>query len=204
MSGNRSANRSIMAGILVAVLGLGLLTAAAVPFLRHRFASPVPVSAVGVGVEAAGCDPELTDPVSGKGIHVAQGSRVRYETVPPTSGPHYELPAPLRRFYTTGDRPPVEVLVHNLEHGYTIVWYMGSLEAQQIEALRRLADRTEKFVAAPWDESYGRFPAGKRIGITRWGAAAGYRLLCASVSGEVIGRFMAAHPAEDSPEPDGA
>ncbi|MCX4385690.1 DUF3105 domain-containing protein [Micromonospora peucetia] len=195
---------------LMALLGVGLLGWVAVPVARQRLAPPAPIASFGVAGTAAGCDPELTDPVSGKGVHVGRGARVAYLTVPPSSGPHYELPAPMRRFYLSGDRPPVEVLVHNLEHGYTVVWYSDDLPAPQVEALRGLAarlgadERTAKFVAAPWDEAYGRFPPGRRVGISRWGATAGYRLLCESVSGAVIERFLAAHPPTDSPEPEGA
>ncbi|SCG17492.1 Protein of unknown function [Micromonospora echinofusca] len=195
---------------LMALLGVGLAGWVAAPIARQRLAPPPPIASFGVPEAAAGCDPELTDPVSGKGVHVGRGARVAYLTVPPSSGPHYELPAPLRRFYLAGDRPPVEVLVHNLEHGYTVVWYSADLPVPQVEALRGLAarlgadERTAKFVAAPWDASYGRFPPGRRVGISRWGATAGYRLLCGSVSGAVIERFLAAHPATDSPEPEGA
>lgn len=47
----------------------------------------------------------------------------RYNSDPPTSGPHYaaELDA---GFYESNDYPfPAGYLVHNLEHGYVIFWY---------------------------------------------------------------------------------
>ena len=28
-----------------------------------------------------------------------------------------------RKFYTSDDRPAVATLVHNLEHGFTLLWY---------------------------------------------------------------------------------
>ena len=41
-----------------------------------------------------------------------------HDTVPPSFGPHRPIPAPFeRRFYTAQDRPEIETLVHNLEHG---------------------------------------------------------------------------------------
>jgi hypothetical protein len=189
----------------MAVLGVGFLVWAVTPLIRQRVTPPAPAASFGVAARDAGCDPELTDPVSGKGIHVGDGTRVAYETVPPSSGPHHQEPAPLRRFYARGEAPAMEHLVHNLEHGYTVVWYTAGLPAEQAEALRGLAEVfSAKFVAAPWDDTYGTFPPGRRVGVSRWGSTAGYRLLCESVSGTAIERFMQAHPASDAPEPEGA
>lgn len=52
---------------LMALLGVGLLGWVAVPVARQRLAPPAPIASFGVAGTAAGCDPELTDPVSGKG-----------------------------------------------------------------------------------------------------------------------------------------
>ncbi|MET8121886.1 DUF3105 domain-containing protein [Micromonospora sp. NPDC005189] len=199
-------------------LGAVLLVVAAVPFLR-AYADPAtrqPAAAIGVGADRAGCDPELTDPIRGAGVHVGPGTaepyatRVQYDLVPPSSGPHFVVPAPtVRRFYTTRDRPPIETLVHNLEHGYTILWYVEPLARNQIEALRALArtlgdDRYGgRFVVAPWDPGYGVFPVGRPLALSHWGATAGYRQFCAEVSGAAAERFVLAHPRSDAPEPTG-
>lgn len=52
--------------------------------------------------------------------HVPEGTRVDYNSNPPTSGPHYES------FYPAGFYEEIltdEKLVHNLEHGFVIVSY---------------------------------------------------------------------------------
>jgi hypothetical protein len=53
--------------------------------------------------------------------HIAIGApHDPYNSEPPTSGPHYAQPAEAG-FYT--EEIPDEHLVHNLEHGYVIIWY---------------------------------------------------------------------------------
>ena len=110
----------------------------------------------------------------------AEGTKVDYAQTPPDSGKHYPTPAPFtKHFYAEADRPPVETLVHNLEHGYTVVWYRADAPSKQIKDLQRIAktfgsddyDPADKFIAAPWSDADGAgFPAGKNIVITRWTA----------------------------------
>ena len=73
-----------------------------------------------------------TKPADGNQQHVPTGSQVTYSTAPPAFGSHWNeqgtAPAPFnRKFYTEKDRPELEALVHNLEHGYTILWYDESI-----------------------------------------------------------------------------
>lgn len=169
----------------------------------------------GVPLAAAGCRPTITDHTTGSGEHVGPGTaspgttRVDYLTVPPSSGPHYATPVfPNVGFYGVRDVPAVEALVHNLEHGYTIVWYDPALPADQQDQLRELAAKvrvdTPKFIAAAWDTTRGPLPDGAMIAMAHWGADAGYRQLCDSLSGEAVAAFVAAHPYTDSPEPGAA
>ena len=75
-----------------------------------------------------------------------------------------------RKLYTADDRPELESLVHNLEHGYTILWYdetiadddeaMDELRGDRRQA-RRHREHAHKFIAAPWtsdDEGGKKFP----------------------------------------------
>ena len=56
--------------------------------------------------------------------HVEPGTPIAYGDAPPAFGQHYNVPDPMaRKFYTSGDRPELGTLVHNLEHGYTVLWY---------------------------------------------------------------------------------
>ncbi len=174
---------------------------------------------IGAPAASAACDPVASAAATGVSVHVGPGTdqaaktRVDYATVPPTSGEHYATSEyPARAFYTAEDRPPLERLVHNLEHGYTIVWYTAATPAAQVDELRRIADlaRREsatgngKFIVSAWDQSRGAFPPGKNVGISHWGAQQGHRQLCGSVSGAVIKDFITKYPASDSPEPNAA
>ena len=95
----------------------------------------------------AGCDDVVRDPGKGIATHVGPGTSepdrvvVEYDTVPPSSGPHLPVPLyPAAPFYDVADAPVVEQLVHNLEHGYTLVWYDTDLPADQVDDLRTVAD----------------------------------------------------------------
>ena len=85
------------------------------------------VTNVGVALAAASCDPVTNDKPNGQQVHVGPQTdkpdvtKVNYTTVPPAFGQHFVTPAyPSLPFYTTADRPRMETLVHNLEHGYTL------------------------------------------------------------------------------------
>jgi Protein of unknown function (DUF3105). len=102
--------------------------------------------------------------------------------------------------------------VHNLEHGYTIIWYDTTIKGAQLSALKNLSSsaraRNEtapsKFIVSAWDNAYGKFPAGKHVGISHWGAADSHIQLCGKVSGQVVNTFIKKYPAADSPEPSAA
>ncbi len=176
---------------------------------------------LGVPTAAAACDTTQTDKVGADdGDHENDPSvRINYETAPPSHGRHFAAPATInsRGFYTKSDAPRLEELVHNLEHGYNVVWYdPDAVTGQQLEDLKTLAakfrddNETRKFIAVPWDAARGKFPAGKTIAMAHWGApkeandyatSTGYRQYCGQVSGGAIRAFVQAHPSSDSPEP---
>ena len=161
---------------------------------------------------------------TGNQDHVPEGTKVDYAQAPPDSGTHSPAPAPFtKHFYAAADRPAVETLVHNLEHGYTVVWYRADAPSEQIENLERISktfgsddfNPADKFIAAPWSEADGAgFPAGKNIVMTRWTAdpndpgdvtkQRGVRQACTDVSGAAVKEFMAKYPVSNSPEPNGA
>jgi hypothetical protein len=206
------------------VLALGLLAYPVFLFVKDYQASNRVISDIGVSASSAGCAAVAENPATGNQEHVADGTVVKYDQTPPDSGKHYASPAPFsKRFYTLDDRPAVETLVHNLEHGYTLLWYRDTLAADQIDQLSTIAktfkDETynpnEKFIAAPWSEADGAgFPEGKNVVLARWYAdptaptdttkQRGVRQACTSVSGAAIQDFMAKYPSTSSPEPDAA
>jgi hypothetical protein len=178
---------------------------------------------LGVPVGLASCDTTQTDKVGAKdGDHETDPTvRINYDTAPPSHGRHYASPITVntRGFYAKDDAPRVEELVHNLEHGYTIAWYLDTVTGSQLDDLKTIAKKmrdstaTEKFIAVPWDASRGPFPTGKSIALTHWGApktagkyetATGYRQYCGQVSGTAIKSFVDDHPSSDAPEPNTA
>ena len=171
------------------------------------------VESFGVPAAAASCDAEVSQNATGTGQHAdpAKVKKITYSTVPPTFGEHYPTPAPLgRTFYSESDRPAIEILVHNLEHGYTVVWYDKTITGDALTALNNLSQRLpldagkQKLIISAWDDSYGTFPTGKHVAMSHWGAKQGVRQLCGAVSGEAIQAFMDKHPSTDAPEPNGS
>ena len=187
--------------VVVAVL-VGLVVTTVVRYTRDNS-----LDAVGVPVADAGCGDVTTEPSQGTNEHV--DTPVDYTSVPPMFGAHRPAPEfPASSFYTVEDRPELETLVHNLEHGYTILWYSEDLPEDQVEAVERIAGlaRDEsaaggKFIATAWDPARGELPADTPVALTHWGASEGARQYCGAVSGAAVQEFVDAHPASDSPEP---
>jgi hypothetical protein len=180
-------------------------------------------------VAAASCDPVTDDAASGSSDHVGPGTnkadvtKIEYSTVPPSSGQHFATPAvDKRRVYTVADAPRIETLVHNLEHGYTILWYDRSVEKEQAASFQALATKVNamqeaanKFIISPWDPAYGAFPAGKKYALSHWSAdydqaagkvsnQKGHRQLCGGLNTAVVEDFVKKHPWSSAPEPGAA
>ena len=180
-----------------------------------------------IGSPASVCGEITTKPAEGSSDHVPQPQQVTYTTAPPAYGQHWNeagvAPAPFnRKFYTSKDRPELEALVHNLEHGYTILWYDETVadDSDQMNELRAIADKFAgtsnlrfKFKAVPWLESDGKsFPEGQHIAFTHWSIGGadqdpagdgqvGVWQYCTDVSGDALNAFMLKYPYMDSPEP---
>jgi hypothetical protein len=213
------------AGLLAVcvVLALALLAYPVYLFVDDYQARSATLDDIGASVSAAGCDTPTEDPASGNQEHVADGTKVTYAEFPPAAGAHYATPAPFtKRFYTMADRPAVETLVHNLEHGYTLAWYRDTMPADEKDKLEQISktfagdDYTkDKFIAAPWSETDGAgFPAGKNVVLAHWYAdpsapadaarQKAVRQPCVLVSGPAVKEFMAKYPYTNSPEPNAA
>jgi hypothetical protein len=202
------------------LVGIAIVAAAAAPAVIKAMNDPKKkaISSFGVSAADASCDAVTNDSASGGQQHVAAGTTVDYATIPPSSGKHFGTPAAFsRKFYSAADVPPLEQLVHNLEHGYTILWYDKTVKGDQLQALKDLSERVPvaqetggKFIVAAWDGSRGAFPAGKHVAISHWGSPQasggekGHRQLCGQVSGEVVEKFINQFPYVNSPEPSGA
>lgn len=110
--------------------------------------------ALGAGLAAVGATAvwwfatgSADDPMAGRvkslpeesRAHIPEGQQARYQTDPPTSGPHYDGVLPTG-FY---DRPaPDELVVHNLEHGQIVVYYDPERASDEaLDDLKSLAAR---------------------------------------------------------------
>lgn len=177
-----------------------------------------------IGAPAAdACGELITKKASGEQGHVDPGTPVPYEDAPPAFGMHENSPEPIKgKFYTEDGRPNVEKLVHNLEHGYTLLWYDESVaeDDEQIAMLRAIAGKLDsttnyrdKFKIVPWLESDGEpFPDDQHIALTHWakesteegdkeGSSYGIWQYCSETSGEALDDFMKKYDYTNSPEP---
>ena len=212
--------RTLLVAAAAAVVVAVLVVLVVVVVRDYRANNPDQLALVGSQASAADCD-DATDDSGGEGDvnnHVGPGTptpdqiTVEYDTVPPSYGPHYASPQyPAAPFYSAEDRPAMETLVHNLEHGYTVVWYTDDLPQTEVDQLEQISDIARevddtagKFIVSAWDDAYGDFPEGKTVALTHWGAEQSHRQLCGGVSGEVVEQFVQDYPASDSPEPNGA
>ena len=98
---------------------------------------------VAPAAEAAGCT--LRDVKSTSREHTTSlDQRVKYNSNPPTSGRHYQVPAQDGIY---GDPPQDEELVHGMEHGRVIFWVKPSIPEEQRADIRALVE----------DDSYQMF-----------------------------------------------
>lgn len=215
--------RTLLLLVICLVVAGGLLAYPIYLVAQNSRATAGGLAAIGAPVGDAGCEPVQEDAATGNQEHVAEGTKVQYAQSPPDSGQHYPSPASFtKHFYSTDDRPDLETLVHNLEHGYTLAWYRAEAPEDDIARLRQAAntfgsetyDPSQKFIAAPYSTTDGTFPEGKDVVLARWTAdpanpadqtkQQGVRQGCTRVSGQAIADFMAQYPVASSPEPNGA
>lgn len=202
------------------VVGLLIIGAALVPLLKQDKLTGGPLANIGASQSAAGCQDLLKKKANGNQEHKPQGTPITYPDAPPAFGPHWPVPADFsRKFYTADDRPDIETLVHNLEHGYNILWYDDTVahNSNQLAVVKAIASKfegqklTDKFIAAPWTPKDGKaFPSGTHVALTHWSTQndpsdvskqEGIWEYCAKPSGQVVAQFVKDYPYTDSPEP---
>jgi hypothetical protein len=175
-----------------------------------------------IGAKASTCQKVTTTSASGNLDHVDAGTPMTYPDSPPASGQHWNVWDGIdRKLYTTADRPELGELVHNLEHGYTILWYDKTIQdsPDKMDVLRGITsklqgttDLRDKFKAVPWESTDGNaFPDGQHVAFTHWSVGGvgetdkakqvGVTQYCADLSGAALDTFMTDYPYMDSPEP---
>lgn len=179
----------ISASIIIAVLVIAGFTAEGISGL-------LPGNREGIGssseyVAGVGEQQELMPTVN----HVPDGRQVTYNTIPPTSGDHWDWWARCG-FYPEG--MPDERIVHNLEHGNIVVSY--NLPAAEAQQLREFMDG---FALAPaWAVTrfYDKIPEGT-VALSAWGVLDTMQ----GVDEERIARFFREYAGTLGPEfPNGA
>jgi hypothetical protein len=227
----REKRRFLLVTAAMVVVGLIIVGAAVVPAWMKTLNSPGhrDIASYGASLAAASCDPDTKmAPEPGPNTADTAGQdqdRVHldglkdaskyptwtYKNNPPASGPHFSTPMPAGTHYydpsQTGTANLVERLVHNLEHGYVVVWYDASVAADKnkLAALDDIGTNLEQkygytnYIAAPWPSTRPAMPNGKHIALTAWHQ----RQLCSDISGAVVKAFVDAHPVSAAPEPNG-
>ncbi len=136
------------------------------------------------------CGDIETKKANGSSEHLPTGQQISYDDAPPAFGPHWNegqesgslAPVPISsKFYDPEeDRPELEQLVHNLEHGYTIVWYDETIadDNDALNELRGIAVKLDedddnfrnKFKAVPWavEDAEAAFPEDQHLAFTHW------------------------------------
>jgi hypothetical protein len=211
----------IAAASTVGLVIVGLATYSLIANSREQSAlANEDLTSLGVAAGAAGCTEPKVEKASGSADHREIGADLPYTDSPPATGPHYPTWAPMeRKFYTTRDRPELGYLVHNLEHGYSILWYDQTVadddkllaDVEAIAGKFSGEDFENKFIAAPWTSEDGDpFPGGAHVALTHWSMGGtngnakgqhGITQYCAKPSGEVVATFVEDYPYTDSPEP---
>src|SRR5574337_1184611 len=122
--------------------GAALLFVAMIGYLVWKQAQPIPaIPRTGEDVPIQGAN------------HIPVGQpHEPYNSNPPTSGPHYATPAEAG-FYDAA--PPDEQLVHDLEHGYVIIWYncsqLSDSQCSQLKSqIRVVMEKAGNSLITPW------------------------------------------------------
>jgi hypothetical protein len=214
----------LIACILVAVVIVGLAAFNPIRtwFEQQKYAGD---DLSEIGGPPSVCGDIVTKNAKGSGEHRPTGEQIEYDDAPVAFGPHWNeggvAPVSIeKRFYTDDTRPELEALVHNLEHGFTILWYDEDAadDAGQVGEIKAIAEKLSysdtnnrlSFIAAPWTSDDGKdFPDGQHIAFTHWsadqesGKSEGVWQYCSEPSGEALDAFMKDYPYYDAPEPIG-
>jgi Protein of unknown function (DUF3105) len=146
-AGDRRRLLLIAGGAAVLVAAVGVLFA-----LVGTSEEPVNVDEARQALAAAGCELQVVPAVPNRPDHSdfpdPSGTSARWNTDPPTSGPHYGQTA-VYGAYTA----PIELgrLVHNLEHGAIFILYGSNVPQSTLSELRDFyGERPTGTVLAPY------------------------------------------------------
>jgi len=131
---------------------------------------------------------ETTTPVN------AEGRPTCYSSNPPTSGPHSPSEA---RWGIYAEPVPKEQLVHNMEHGGTVIWYNCSDCDELVAGIREVA---EGYLTDGRDVIMTPYPDMEEntVALTAWSRLDKFSVL--DYSEQRLRRFIEAHERRFNPE----
>jgi len=182
--------RVLVIGVAV---GVALLALAGIGFAVAAGGDEGPGDAR-AALEAAGCT--LTTANALRGVHSITspgGTSDEWNTDPPTSGPHYEVPAVWGSYTEPANQAQ---LVHNLEHGGVTIQYGPDVPATTLAELQEFAqDNPRGTILAPYE------PLGDQIALGAWVTESAsqpdkgttYLAKCAAFDAEAFQAFLDAY-----------
>ena len=168
---------------------VGAIVVVAIVAQRQSGEGPVQDN-VGVAAAEANCDDveELEEQEAG---HIEAGAEHEpYSSSPPTSGPHYEVPAETTFF--TEQIPPEQVL-HTMEHGAIAIWYQPDAPQETLDDIEAV---TAQEPAATVTLPYTDLESPYTFAMTGWGVVQ----KCEKVSQEVVDDFRRDYQGEGPEE----
>jgi Protein of unknown function (DUF3105) len=166
----------------IAVIGLAVLVAAVAIFAFTRPGTDVPspqelLANVEDARSQAGCgevqDVGAFQPRARDRAHIeGMLPLASYGSTPPASGPHNEITFGAGVYSTA---PPIDRVLHSLEHGAAVVWYAPDASGEELDRIRAFYEDEEvggRVIVAPYDYpeqgSAGVLPAGARMSLVSW------------------------------------
>ncbi|MBA2642075.1 MAG: DUF3105 domain-containing protein [Actinobacteria bacterium] len=191
---------------LLVIAGGGALLLAAVAgvfFLLGTGGSKSPEDAR-AALEAAGCKLQIVDALAGSHTIVdPDGTSKKWNTDPPTSGPHYGFNpnGTLGTVIWGAYEEPVQLarVVHNLEHGGIIIFYGEGVSQSVVEQLRSFYEGHERgTMLAPYPKLANKIALGAWVAESE--PAKGYLATCTEFDEDAFSTFFAAFQFK-GPEP---
>lgn len=186
-SGDHGRSRQILAAIggLLAALVLGGILF----FALGSGADAADVEAIRADLEAAGC--ALTAkkaPPAEHSVTDPGGTSAKWNTDPPTAGPHYGIAAIFNMY---DDEVELARLVHNLEHGGIYVLYGEDVPSSTVDQLRSLYDDHKTgTIMAPLHRLGDEFALG--VWYAGSDPATGYLAKCTTFDEKAVAAFFRA------------
>jgi Protein of unknown function (DUF3105) len=184
--GRNTRTWAIVAGIVGLVVALGVV-AAALGFVGGGGGGKTDIPGLRTTMQKAGCTLQVAPAL--EGVHsITDPSKTspKWNTDPPTSGPHYAVPAVFGIY-----EEPIELarLVHNLEHGGIYILYGKDVPDSTVEQLRSFYEHHKTgTIMAPLDR------LGDKIALGAWVVDGdthnGFLAKCASFDENAFGTFF--------------